>query len=216
MNPLKYQLKQLVSFLEEAKVEYAVLGGIAVCVYSEPRMTQDIDLNIILNMDDLTEFLSQAEKYGFRPALSNINKFVKETGVIPMKFFKNEVMGKFDFIVAQNPIEFAGIKRARFKRILDVKVKIVAAEDLLLHKLLSDRLRDREDARGIILRQGKKLDSEYIAAWLKKIEKVSSGRHLVNEFKKLLLQVNRGTRGPVMVTKTVSCERRCRSGLTSK
>ena len=189
-NSFKYQLRHLVNFLEEIEVDYAVLGGIAVSVYSEPRMTQDIDLNIVLDMDDLAEFLRKSRKYGFRPVPPNINKFVNETGVIPMKFFKGGVAGKFDFIIAQNPVEFAGIKRARFKKILDVRVKIVAAEDLLLHKLLSDRPRDREDAQGIILRQGEKLDLEYVGTWLKKIDKLTSARHLLKEFKELVK--NRG------------------------
>ena len=167
-NSFRYQLRHLVDFLEEAVVDYAVLGGIAVSIYSEPRMTQDIDLNIVLGMNDLKRVLGKIPKIRFSAGTSNINKFVNETGVVPMRFFKNGVAGKFDFIIAQNPIEFAGIKRAHFKKILDVRVKIVTAEDLLLHKLLSDRPRDREDARGIILRQGEKLDLKYVGTWLKK------------------------------------------------
>lgn len=190
INSFKYQLRQLVDFLEEAGIDYAVLGGIAVSVYSEPRMTQDIDLNIVLDMNDLKEFLGKSRKYGFRPAPPNINKFVNETGVVPMKFFKDGVAGKFDFIIAQNPIEFAGIKRARSKKILDVRVKIVSAEDLLLHKLLSDRPRDLEDAQGIIRRQGEKLDLKYVSAWIKKIDKLSPARHPLKEFRKLLKNNN--------------------------
>jgi hypothetical protein len=133
MESFKYQLGQLAKFLEKSRIDYAVLGGIAVSVYSEPRMTQDID-----------------------------------------------------FIIAQNPIEFAGIKRARLKSIWGVKVKIVTAADLFVHKFLSERPRDREDARGIILRQGRKLDLEYVDAWLKKIDKLSPARHLHKEFKELV------------------------------
>lgn len=186
MNSFEYQLRQLVKFLDDAKIDYAVLGGIAVSVYSEPRMTRDIDLNVVLNMNDLSAFLKKSRGYGFRPIPPDINNFVKETGVIPMRFYKGGVAGKFDFIIAQNPIEFAGVKRARFKKILNVRVKIVTAEDLLLHKLFSDRPRDREDARGILLRQGKKLDLEYVGAWLKKTSGLGPLRHLLKEFKELV------------------------------
>ena len=75
-------------FLKEAGLEYAVLGGIAVSLYSESRMTQDIDLNIAFDVKDLDVFLKKSRKYGFRPIPSNINKFVKETAVIPMCFLK--------------------------------------------------------------------------------------------------------------------------------
>ena len=186
INSFEFQLRQAVDFLEEAGLEYALLGGIAVSLYSEPRMTQDIDLNIALDVKDLDVFLKKSRKYGFRPIPSNINKFVKETAVIPMRFSKGGIAGKFDFIIAQNPIEFAGIKRACFKKILGVRVRIVSAEDLLLHKLLSDRPRDREDARGIIARQGAKLNLKYISTWLNKIDKLSPARRLLDELKELL------------------------------
>ncbi len=186
MNTFAYQLRELSKFLKEARVDYAVLGGIAVSVYSEPRMTQDIDLNIILDIKDLAEFLKKSRDYGFLPLPTDIHKFVKETGVIPMKFSKSGVIGRFDFIIAQNLIEFAGIKRAGFKKIYNVNVKIVTAEDLLLHKLLSERPRDHEDARGILLRQGKKLNLEYVSAWLKKIDKLIIKRRLFKEFNELI------------------------------
>ncbi|MBI5416269.1 MAG: hypothetical protein HZA29_05590 [Candidatus Omnitrophica bacterium] len=119
MGSFKYQLSRLAKFLKESRIDYAVLGGIAVSVYSEPRMTRDIDLNIVLKMENLSQFLKKAREHGFQPIASGIKKF---------------------------------------------------AEDLLLHKLLSDRPRDREDARGIILRQGGKLDMEYVGTWLKKVD----------------------------------------------
>ncbi len=191
MNPFVYQLRQLAKFLKETGVDYAVLGGIAVSVYSEPRMTQDIDLNIIMDIKDLPEFLKKSRDYGFLPIPADIHKFVEETGVIPMKFSKSGVIGKFDFIIAQNPIEFAGIKRASFKKIYDVNVKLVTAEDLLLHKLLSERPRDHEDAKGILLRQGKQLNLEYVAAWLKKIDKLLIKRRLLKEFNELIKSVLR-------------------------
>lgn len=189
MNPFAYQLRQLAKFLKDAGVDYAVLGGIAVSVYSEPRMTQDIDLNIIMDIKDLSVFLKKSREYGFLPIPLDITRFVKETGVIPMKFSKSGVIGRFDFIIAQNPIEFAGIKRASFKKIYNVNVKLVTAEDLLLHKLLSERPRDREDVRGIIVRQGKKLNQEYVASWLKKIDKLLIKRRLLKEFNELIKSV---------------------------
>lgn len=186
MKSFKYQLSQLAKFLEKSHIDYAVLGGIAVSVYSEPRMTQDIDLNIVLNMENLSQFLGKAREYGFQPIPPDIKKFVEETGVIPMKFFKRGVAGKFDFIVAQNPIEFAGLKRARLKSIWGVKVKIVTAEDLLVHKLLSERPRDLEDARGIVVRRGRRLDKEYVMCWLRKMDKLSSGSYLIKKYKELI------------------------------
>jgi hypothetical protein len=186
MKSFQYQLSQVVKFLEKARVDYAVLGGIAVSIYSEPRMTQDIDLNIALNMEDLSQFLGKAREYGFQPIPPGIKKFAEETGVIPMKFLKRGVAGRVDFIIAQNPIEFAGLKRARLRSIWGVKVKIVTAEDLLVHKLLSDRPRDLEDARGIVLRQGERLDKKYVMCWLRKMDKLSPRPYLIKQYKEMI------------------------------
>lgn len=182
MKVIAYQLGELTKFLKAADIEYAVLGGIALSLYSEPRMTEDIDLNIILEQKDVAVFVKKARAFGFRPLPANIDRFVKETGVLPMSFLKNGVRGKFDFIIAQNPIEVAGLRRARIRTLCGVTAKVVTAEDLLLHKFLSDRPRDREDARAIILRQGKKLNIAYVRAWLRKIDRVSAARSLGKEF----------------------------------
>ena len=186
MKGIGYQLGELIRFLKAAEIKYAVLGGIALSLYSEPRMTEDIDLNIILEQKDVAVFVKKARAFGFRPLPPNIDRFAKETGVLPMSFLKNGVRGKFDFIIAQNPIEVKGLRRARLRTLCGVKAKVVTAEDLLLHKFLSDRPRDREDARGIILRQGRKLDMVYVRSWLKKIDRVSAARSLAKEFKLLL------------------------------
>ncbi|MCM8813989.1 MAG: nucleotidyltransferase family protein [Candidatus Omnitrophica bacterium] len=185
MNTFEYQLQQVIQFLHATKIEYAIIGGVAVSLYGDPRMTQDIDVNIILDQEDLPKILQQSKKYGFAPAVPDFDRFVKEVGVLLMKFSKKGITGKFDFVIAQNPIEFAGIKRAKVYTLFNLEVKVVTPEDLLLHKLLSDRPRDHEDARGIIMRQGKKLKTDYIFAWLRKIEKVCPERQYLKEFKKL-------------------------------
>lgn len=38
------EFTDIVSHLEEAKVRYALVGGVAMAFYMEPRFTQDIDL----------------------------------------------------------------------------------------------------------------------------------------------------------------------------
>ena len=103
-----------------------------------------------------------------------------------MKFKKNNVTGRCDFIIAQNILEYMGIRRGRSKRIYSIPAKIISPEDLVIHKITSDRARDLEDLRGILIRQGPKLDTRYILFWLKKIAKANHKPGLVNLFKNLL------------------------------
>ena len=185
MNPIAYQLKEIDRLMSELKMDYAILGGIAVSIYGEPRLTYDIDVNVMLGKEDIEGFLKKAKKHGFSPLPKNIRKFVKRTGVIPARFSKSGVTGLDDFIIAQNILEFQAIARARYTRVYSSRVKVIRAEDLLLHKLLSDRPRDREDAVGIIRRQGAALDARYINFWLKKVAKLGHRPALARLFRKL-------------------------------
>lgn len=186
MNPLDFQLKQLIGLIKNTKVDYAILGGVAVSIYGEPRLTFDIDVNLILDNNRIDIFLKESRKFGFSPLPLNIKKFVKVTGVIPMRFLKNKVTGRCDFIIAQNILEYLCIKRARFKKIYSTRVKLISPEDLVIHKITSQRPRDLEDVQGILIRQGGKLDIRYITYWLKKIADANQKPELFQLFKSLL------------------------------
>jgi hypothetical protein len=173
MNPIARQLKEIDGLMVELKAAYAILGGVAVSIYGEPRLTYDIDVNIMLEKEAVGVFIKTAKRHGFSPMAPNIIKFVEKTGVMPARFSKKGISGISDFIIARNMLERQAIQRARYRRIYSARARVVRAEDLLLHKLLSDRPRDREDARGIIRRQGSKLDSRYVKAWLQKVAKLT-------------------------------------------
>ncbi len=185
-NPLEKQLKALINLFKATKTPYVILGGLAVMLYGEPRLTLDIDVNVSLTRDKIKSFLLAARRCGFIPVPSNINLFVKRTGVIPLKFTKGDLRGRCDIIIAENPIEYAALKRAKIKKIGSLKAKFVTPEDLVIHKITSDRPRDIEDLKGILSRQVGKLDTKYILFWLKKIAKVSNKPDLVTLFKDLL------------------------------
>ena len=158
MSALEVQLKALVKFLSSQKIRYIILGGIAVLIYGEPRLTADIDVNIIFDKAKLNEFLVKAKKFGFCPLFPNTGKIVEKTGVIPMKFTKGKITGKVDIIIAENALEYAAIKRGRIKKIGSIKARLVSPEDLIIHKITSSRPRDLEDLKGILVRQKGRLD----------------------------------------------------------
>jgi hypothetical protein len=67
-----------------------------------------------------------------------------------------------DLIVAGLPYEESAIRRAVRVDVAGKDVRFCTAEDLVLHKIVSDRSRDRDDVEGIIGRQGKRLDRTYL------------------------------------------------------
>jgi hypothetical protein len=184
-GPLEKQLKALINLFETIKIPYAILGGLAVILYGEPRLTMDIDVNISLPSNHIGQFLIIAKKTGFLPSCNSVKTFVKKTGVIPMKFMKTKPPGRCDIIIAENSLEHMALKRAKLKKIGSLNAKFITAEDLLIHKIASDRPRDIEDLKGILMRQRNKLDISYILFWLKKLDEANKSS-LVSLFKSLL------------------------------
>lgn len=180
MNPLKQQLKALVKIFEAAKINYVILGGIAVSIYGEPRLTADIDANIVLENAQLENFLKIAKRYNFYPIPKNIRAFVKNTGVVPLRFLKGkDIKGQCDLIIAKNIIEELALKRARIRKIDSLKIRVVSPEDLIIHKMTAYRPRDLEDIRGILMRRKGKLDIKYIEYWLGLIDKLAKQKGLL-------------------------------------
>lgn len=64
----------------------------------------------------------------------------------------------------------------------------MTAEDLVVYKLLSSRPRDRENAAGVVLRQGPDLDCDYVRRWLREFEAALDDSTLVATFEELLLE----------------------------
>ena len=60
------ELRHIVQALDNASVTYAVVGGLAVSIYTVPRATEDIDL--LLAREDLGRAISAISSLGFQAA----------------------------------------------------------------------------------------------------------------------------------------------------
>ncbi len=63
MATLLQELDQLVSVLDENKIEYAVCGGLALTIHGFPRATFDID--ILIRAESLEKGYEIAARYGY-------------------------------------------------------------------------------------------------------------------------------------------------------
>jgi len=65
-------------------------------------------------------------------------------------------------------------------------IKFCTAEDLILHKLLADRDRDREDLKGIFKRQGKTLDRTYLDPLVEQLAESTYRPEILTRYRSLL------------------------------
>ena len=70
-----------------------------------------------------------------------------------------------DLFLAGSDFQKNVIKRAHRVKVEDVHLEAISPEDLILVKLLSDRPRDTEDVRQILLESSEDLDFKYLEEW---------------------------------------------------
>lgn len=157
MSGLEKALRALTAHLGKRKTPYMVIGGIANLAWGMPRSTFDIDVTVWAPSGTEPALINGLRK-AFKALPAEPVKFALETRVLPLV-----VAGfRVDLILGQLPYEEQAIRRARLVEMEGVKVRLCTPEDLIVHKILSERPKDLDDVRGIMRAQGKTLDRAYL------------------------------------------------------
>jgi hypothetical protein len=149
--------------LDAARIPFMVIGGQAVLLHGEPRLTQDVDVTLAVGPDRVPDLLGVCAALGLDPLPGDPHAFARETFVLPAA---DPVTGiRVDLIFSTTPYEAQAIERAILVDVGSRQVPFATADDLLLHKLFAGRPRDLEDAAGVVRRKGPELDWTYLEGW---------------------------------------------------
>jgi hypothetical protein len=166
--------------LQRAGIPYMIIGGQAVLLYGEPRLTRDIDITLGVNIDRLEALLALAQHLSLKILPKDAAAFVRQTMVLPAL---DEATGiRVDFIFSFTSYESQAIQRAKKVRILDQDVCFAAVEDLIIHKIFAGRPRDIEDVQTVILKNPA-LDIPYIEEWLRAFDDASDDKKFLLTFR---------------------------------
>lgn len=158
-------IKKLVVFLNKGKFEYVIIGGVAVGVLGEPRTTGDVDVDILLDKDNISQFLNKATNAGFKIDRQRCIETAKLTSVFQINYREFHI----DFIIASIDLEREVFKRKKGIKLFGLKVYLPTPEDLILLKIIPGRPKDLIDAEGIVNRHKGKLDIDYLEKWAQKL-----------------------------------------------
>ena len=144
--------------LNEKKIRYLVVGGIAVNLHGIPRMTYDVDLILDLEDENIKEFLQLLKGWGFKPKIPvDIMDFAKKE--IRENWIKNKNMKAFNLvntewaiseidIVIDSPVDYKkGYKRMKHIMLHDVSIPVISIDDLIKMKHITERQQDEADIR---------------------------------------------------------------------
>ncbi len=169
--------------LERYNIPYMLIGGQAVLLYGEPRLTRDIDITLGVDIDKLKNIISLAGGLALKILPENVETFVRETMVLPVVHEKTGI--RIDFIFSFSPYEQQAIVKARKIRMLDRDVCFASPEDVVIHKIVAGRPRDIEDVRGILLKMPD-IDIAYIRRWLKNFSDTLGENEIRKRFESII------------------------------
>lgn len=138
------------------KIDYLVIGGLAVNFHGVPRMTYDIDFMILLKEENIRKLVSKLADWGFRPKVpinpmdladeAGRDSWIKEKGMKAVNFYSEaSPIGEID-IVFDSPIPYGELKsRSVMIEIEGEKIPTVSIHDLIKLKQNSGRKQDVAD-----------------------------------------------------------------------
>lgn len=146
----------LIKILAEAKVDYVVVGGLAVALHGYQRVTMDVDVVLAMDHDNLRRFIDCAKAARLAPiipvdieALAEpelIDRWHKEKGMLAFALRAPDAMAAAIDILVKPAIAFADLKRdASIIGIGSLEVPIASIEHLIAMKTGTGRSKDAID-----------------------------------------------------------------------
>lgn len=179
---------EIAEFLEEHGVNYAILGGLAVQYWGEPRATHDVDITVMVPQEQLERFVEQILQK-FRPRLPDASTFALRHRVLLVEASSGVPI---DISLGIPGYEEEVLRRSVRVHLPDVRsLQFISAEDLIVHKCVAGRARDQEDVERILVRQRLQVDLAYIRRWLQDFAPLVSTHGVQSVFEEALRKAGR-------------------------
>jgi hypothetical protein len=173
---------EIEEFLNHQKMPFCFIGGIANLRWGEIRTTNDLDLTILCGFGNEEKIISPLIDH-FRSRISNPLQFAIDERVLLL--YSSEGI-PIDVSLSGLDFEEKMIENASMYEISEgINVRTVSAEDLIITKAFANRPKDIQDVIGIVKRQGKLLDINYILLNIEPLAQLKNDASIVQNLKKL-------------------------------
>ena len=154
--------------LNRGGFRYMLTGSMASNAWGIPRTTHDLDFVLQLPPSQVDRFCALFESEDYYVGAEAVRQAFQPPHQFNVLHLPSGL--KIDFwLLRPVPFERAMFERRVHDHWLDTPVVLATAEDVLLHKLLWNRItpsdRQTGDVAGIVAVQGERLDREYLRRW---------------------------------------------------
>jgi predicted nucleotidyltransferase len=149
--PMEQNLKELLFALNKHSVKYVIIGGYAVFVHAQPRMTKDLDVFIESSPTNALAIYKALAEFGAPLAEFTVEDF--HTPTVCARFGNPPYC--FDILQQIAGIDFATVYKNSEQLLIDgdLPARYISAADLITNRLASGRLQDLADVEAIRHRQ---------------------------------------------------------------
>ena len=149
-------LADAIAVLESRGIKSALIGGLAVSLRGQPRMTVDVDLVILADIEQALRLVSELGETPFEPLFNGVEQVVTTSFILPLRHRSTGI--RVDLAIGMSGFEQEAVGRATPIAIGKAIIPVVSVEDLLVMKALAGRPQDDQDIRGLIATQRDAID----------------------------------------------------------
>lgn len=182
-------LSSLADWLSNEKLSYALIGGVAISLLAQPRVTQDIDAVVWLDLQNGRAFLDSGAPFGFVSRISNPIQFAQRSRVLLLRHRETSI--GVDISCGVLPFEQEMIERAVKFTVGDHVLKVASPEDLIITKAVAHRKRDLIDIDNLV-EIFPNLDLSRVRFWVEEFAAVLEAPELLNDLETILRNRTQG------------------------
>lgn len=159
MNGIFAAAAEVQRFLKTKRWRFAIIGGIAVLRWGEPYATQDVDVSLLCGFGNEEQYID-GFLAAFPARVGGAREFALANRVVLARASNGVAI---DLVLTGIPYEEKVIARATdFAFAPEAVVTTCSAEDLIVLKAFAGRPKDWAAVRGVLARQGGRLDWAYV------------------------------------------------------
>ncbi len=156
-------------------IEWCIAGAVAANAYRPPRDTTDLDLVVQIAAEGYGDVAETLRRDGWR-----IVRRSPESAYPAIVRLRHQVNFPTDLLLVKTAYQAEALGRAQPLGPGPTNPRVLSAEEVIVHKLIANRHRDRADVHEI-LRAGVSLDREYIERWAEEWEVLERWRSALAE-----------------------------------
>jgi predicted nucleotidyltransferase len=146
----------LLKMLDEAEVEFVLVGGLAVALHGYQRVTMDVDVVLAMDESNVQRFIAVAKASGLRPTSpvpfdsliqpELIEQWYREKGMLAFGLRGAEAMATVLDVLVRPVIQFDDLRRdATMVEVGSISIPVASVEHLIVMKTGTGRSKDLID-----------------------------------------------------------------------